>query len=395
MPIPYAALDETKAAPKGVPFRVYGIWGDAFLQDEALKFLLDVLIEADARDFNLDVLDGETAKIADVLAATANYPFLSDRRVVVVKRAEKLEGLARAEAADSKKKSAKSGPSPAQKLIEGLKNVPETTALILARTPETPEPGDKPGERCINANVDKAIEDEKRGLLVNCAVPAKNVEFVARILEFQARKREIPLARGAANHLVERCGNNVAFLIGELEKCALAAGIGAPVTLPIIDAMTRPQLGDTVWDLIDFIGTKQGGKAIAALRELYERGEAPEKILGALVPHLRKLLQARTFLDLGLPLDRSLGSRLPAHVGAQLPSEYKENLALQFASNAWNAPKLAAQAKRFNVAQLSRALELALEADLAGKGIEGDGGFDSKDNSRAGLEILVAKLCGV
>jgi DNA polymerase-3 subunit delta len=396
MPIPFAAFDHTKAIDKnGAPYRVYGLWGDAFLQDEALKLILELSLDPDARDFNMDVLDGETTKITDVLATAANYPFLSDRRVVVVKRAEKMEGLARGE--DSgKKKSSKSGQSPAQQLTAGIKNLPETTVLVLQRTPETPDIGEKPGERCINANIDKAIDDGTKGsigLLVNCVVPSKNTAYAAGIIEFQARARGILMARGASAYLVERCGTDIAFLIGELEKCALSAGIGTPVTPAIINEMTLPQLQDTIWDLMDFIGSKQGGKAISALRELYERGEAPERIMVNIVSLLRQLLQARTFLDMNLPLNASLTKMIPAHIAAQLPSEYKDNLAMQLPSQSWKAPKLAAQAKRFTVPQLQRALELAFEADLASKGIEGDGGFESKEASSAGLEILVAKLC--
>ncbi|RYG53088.1 hypothetical protein EON80_33080 [bacterium] len=114
-----------------------------------------------------------------------------------------------------------------------------------------------------------------------------------------------------------------------------------------------------------------------------------------IVSLLRQLLQARTFLDLNLPLDASIGRRLPPHIAAQLPTEYKDSLAMQLPSQGWKAPKLTAQAKRFTVPQLQRALEMTFEADLASKGIEGDGGFESKDASSAGLEILVARLCGV
>lgn len=379
-------------ARDGSPLPVYGIWGDAWLQDRVVASLVETALGDGERDFNFDQLDGEGAKVADILAAVGNLPFLSDRRVILVKRAERVEGLGRGEGevpAKAKKKAA-SGASAAVRLAGGLTSLPPTTVLILARTPESVEAGEKAGERCLNAALDKTIDDV--GALINCSIDPKNSSLVAGILESEARARGLKLERGAAAYLCNRCGTDIELLLGELEKCALRAGLSLPVTPAVIDEMTRPALGDTIFDLTDALGERNGGKAIATLRELLERGEAPEKLMATVVSNLRQLMQARAFLDLNLPLDGSLARRLPPEIAEQLPKDGRDNL-VQALNSQWIARRLNTSARRFSSAQLRRALELALEADLAMKGIEGDGGFDSKSSSAATMEIFLARLC--
>ena len=390
MTINYAAFSDKRALDrKGAPHRVYGVWGDAYLQSRVIQALLGWSLSDDARDFNLDTLDGESTSVSDVLAAAGNLPFLSDRRAVVVKRADKLEGVSTATGGAKKKKT---DASPAARLAEGIEKLPPSTVLILARSPETPEPGDKPGERCLNAALDKIVDAQ--GLLINCMVPPKAMPVAISIVEAEATAKEIILARGAAAHLVGRCGTDIAALLSELEKCALRAGIGRPITASVIDEMTRPMLQDTVFDLTDSIGARQGARALRSLQDLLGAGEPPELVMALIVRHLRQLLQARALLDEGLSLDGSAARRISPQLMAQLP-QGRDNLATALQSQHWMGGRLSSQARHFSVGQLTRALELAFEADLSAKGIEGNGGFESKDESRASLEILVAKLCAL
>ena len=389
MTINYANFDAKRALNrKGEPQRVYGVWGDAYLQQRVIQSLLEWSLTDDARDFNLDTLDGESTNVSDILAATGSLPFLSDRRAVVVKRAEKLEGVATGGGAKKKK----SDVSPAARLSEGIEKLSDSTVLILARSPETPEPGDKPGERCLNAALDKIIGDN--GVLINCLVPPKAMPVAVSIVENEAANKEIILARGAAIHLVQRCGTDIAALLSELEKCSLRAGLGQPVTAAVIDEMTKRTLHETVFDLTDSIGARQGAKALSSLQDLLGAGEPPELIMSLIVRHLRQLLQARSLLDAGLSLDGSAARRISPQLMAQLPAG-RDNLATALQSQSWMGGRLNNQARHFSTAQLARALELAFEADLQSKGIEGNGGFETKDESRASLEILVAKLCAL
>lgn len=393
--LPYAALSKKKILTHdGTPRRVYGVLGDGFLQRKVLDALLGWSLDAESRDFNLDAMDGEGSTINDLLARCGNLPFLSDHRVVVVSRAERLEGLHRVgESDDSPKpkgKAASKAGSPAKRLGEGLKNLPATTVLILLRTAETPDPGARASTpRCINANVDKVLEGDAEGLIVDCTVSAKDARTPMAVVQNEAEARGIPLAPDVAPFLVERCGHDIALLLCELEKCSLRAGPGNLVTRGIVEEMTRRKIQETIFDLTDALGSKHTAHALGMMRELLEAGEAAPQILAMLVRHLRQLLQARSFLDAGVTLDSSTLRRLPAELAAQLP---KDNLAAFLQNQSWAGKRFTSQARNFSVAQLQAALQAALATDLAMKGIEGDGGAETKKEPDLLLELFVAQL---
>lgn len=425
--LPYSQFAPNKVLSKNgsqrVPLRVYGTLGDAYLQELVINALIGWSLDADARDFNMDRLDGESTSIGDVLSRCANLPFLSDRRVVLVQRAERLENINRVageggdegdegddesastddanpaapESAGGKKAGKPKAPStPVKRLSDGLKTIPTSTVLILSRTPETPEPGARKTQtRCIHATVDKVIEakdDGERGLIIDCTVGAKSGATAAAILNSEASRRGIALSDHAAEHLVNRAGNNIAGLLNEMEKCALRAGNEA-ISPAIIDEMVRRAPQDTVFDLTDALGDRHGPRALTMLRELVGGGEPPELVLALLVRHLRHLVQARAFLDARLPLDGSLASRMPPSLAAQLPRNGRENLATMLQSQNWMGRRLAAQARNFSTPQLQSALEAALRTDLAMKGIEGDGGAEGPKQSELLLELFIAQLC--
>jgi DNA polymerase-3 subunit delta len=180
------------------------------------------------------------------------------------------------------------------------------------------------------------------------------------------------------------------LLFNELEKCALRAGIGSPVTAPVIDEMVKRAPQETIFDLTDAMGERKTARAVGLLRELLGGGEAPELVLSMLVRHLRQLLQARALLDAKLPLDGSAAGRMTPALAAQLPREGRDNLANLLQSQSWLGRRLAAQARNFSSEQLQQALAAALAADLAMKGIEGDGG-----PPELLIELLVTRLCTV
>jgi DNA polymerase-3 subunit delta len=386
--LPFSAFKQDKVLTKQGPRPVYGTLGDAFLQKRVLNALLDWTLDADARDFNLDTVDGETNSISDVLSRANNLPFLSERRVVVVTRAERLEGMQRSGDSDDSKSSKGKG-SPAKRLVEGIEKLPATTVLIFSRTPETPEPGTRASTlRCVHATVDKAID--KAGLIIDCTIGPKNAQLATAVLENEAQSRHIPLSRDAASHLVTRAGNDLALLFNELEKCALRAGLGNAVTPAIIDDMVKRAPQETIFDLTDAMGDRKTPRAIGLLRELLSGGEAPELVLSMLVRHLRQLIQARALLDARLPLDSSVASRISPALAAQLPREGRDNLVNLLQSQGWLGRRLASQARNFSTEQLQHALAAALATDLAMKGIEGDGG-----TPELLIELLVTRLCTV
>ncbi len=420
--LPYSAF--TKSPPKDQPRRVYGVVGDAYLQNRVVAGLIARVLDADSRDFNLDTVRGNTSSVAEVLSLAANLPFLAERRVVVVTEIEKLENIGKitalgsasapdsdadeseseseaptseAPVEDGKKVSrgATKTASATKMLSDGLKNLPPGTTLILIRTPETPDINARKKEaRLINAALDKIIEakDGGNGIIVNCIIDPKDSRVAVTLLQSEASERRLALSPGIAEQLVERCGTDLQLLLNELEKCALSAGNGA-ITSEVVAEMTQPALHNTVFDLVGAIIERRGAPALDIVRQLFAANVSPEQLLGLLISDLRLLFQARALIDLGITNAGAIASMAPAQ-RSQFPDSGMVAL-LSNPGQSFRANKMLSQARRLAAPQLQSALEMAFETDLALKGVTGDGGFlPAKNASRASLEILIARLCG-
>ena len=408
--LPYTDFKKAKVLPNGAPLRVYGVLGDGFLQKRVIDALLEWILPPEARDFNLDTLDGENATLTDVWACCGNLPFLADVRVVLVQRAERLENLYRLDERPTRKKTAaktpkkastksKASPTGQDKLLQGLQNLPPTTVLILSRSAETPEVGSRiEKESCIAEVVDEAINSsEIPSLFINCLLTGKNKNRAVPILQNEAERLHIPLESDAAGYLVERAGLDIWQLLNELQKCASRIGEGEIVTTNIIEEMVRPALQDTIFSFADALGSRQTAHAIGILRELLASGEAPIVLLSRIATHFRYLLQARAILDAGIAIQPGMGYRLAPELAEQLPdrpfyekpSDGYDNFVKLCDGSAWRGRRLAEQAQNFTTEQIQGGLQYALSADLAMKGIEGDGGGAAEEVHAMLLELTV------
>jgi len=377
----YTALKKSTAFKNDQPFRCYGVMGDAYLQQRTVAFLLEQILPADEREFNQDILNGESTNANELLAKAGQLPFIASHRVVIIRSADKMDGVGRAAAGETKSKSTKVL-SPGQQLAEALKNIPPSTVLIVMRSPETPDGFGKFTPRCLNANLDKIIESQ--GVIINCLVGQRDQAIPVRVITDEAQSRGIQLEQGAAVHLANRVGYDIGLLLTELEKCSLRVGIEGVVTKQVIDEMTRRKPQETIFDLLDAIGARQTSKAMTLLRELLDGGEVPERILATLVSHLRRLWQVRAMMDQKIPLNAGSMEKVSPALAAQFP---EGGIVEKFSGFSWKINQLQGQARAFSQAQIQAALERTFETDLAMKGIDEDGG-----TSELLLERLVMRL---
>ena len=122
-----------------------------------------------------------------------------------------------------------------------------------------------------------------------------------------------------------------------------------------------------VFDLSDRMAEKQGGEAVAVLRRLLLQGEAAQKLLAMLGTQYHNTLAVKDMLSRGYTA-KEAASRL--------------------SMNPYAAQKCAAQARRYTNRQLSKALELLLNADIAQKKRRG------KDLSDL-LEVAILRICAM
>jgi DNA polymerase III delta subunit len=312
---------------------VYYLFGE----DEPAKglFIDELKKRLGVDEFNLTELAGEAADAAaEAVSAASTPPMFSERRLVVVRRAD--------------------FGAPALRLVaEYLRDPLPSTVLVLAATAGWPDAKD-PAAAAARA-------------LGGCvSFRAMGEDDAARRLREEAKKLGFDLAPAAAELMVEESGSEWGVLRAELGKLALYVQ-GKPAATPEDAAAClgwRRRVN--IWDFPRAVQKRDAVQALELLRGLLEEGEDAYSLLPKVRSALNAQLKAKRLLKAGVPQDQAF---------------FKLGL-----KRGWDSGFFDWTAK-VKEPQLVRALRACLdtEADLKSKSWL-DGAVE--------LETLVLKACG-
>jgi DNA polymerase-3 subunit delta len=275
--------------------------------------------------------DADTAAVAD---AAQTPPFLSDRRVVVVRDvgAYSTDGL---------------GP-----LLVYLDDPLDTTSLVLVAGEK------KPGTKLVNAV-------KKVGHILEAGPPAQRSGRSAWLTD-QLRGATVNLDPAAAQRLDAHLGEDLGRLGSLLAILAAAYGVGAKVTVEDLEPFLG-EAGDVPpWDLTDAIDAGRTADALSALLRMMGAGERhPLQLLGSLHGHYARMLR----LD-----------------GAGIADEAGAAQALGMKGSTFPARKALSQARKLGHDGVAEAIRLLAEADLDLRG------FERVWPETLVMEVLVARL---
>src|SRR5256886_13045384 len=186
---------------EGAPDAVYYLHGDEdVLKDEAIRALVDRVLDAGARDFNLDQRSAGDLDPEAFHSLVNTLPLLAAARVVVLRGVEDVRKTSKVR----------------QALVHYLQAPNPTTLLILVQGA-----GDPPDAELARLATSVAIQP----------LPGPRVrKWVAH----RARQLQLTLEPDAAELLGESVGNDLRPLAGELDKLAAllagrtGGGAGAP-----------------------------------------------------------------------------------------------------------------------------------------------------------------------
>jgi DNA polymerase-3 subunit delta len=275
------------------------IHGDELHQKcAALKARLDALLPPDVdRGLALVEYDGTRPpdqggpSIAAVLEDLATLPFLSDRRVVVIRDADNFISAHR-----DRLEAYFARPAPTGTLILECAKFQKTTRLAkLAPT--------------IGADVCECRKLAGRAL----------VDFVVA----EARHRAKSLDAATAARLVDLIGPDTGFLAAEVEKLALYAADRPSISNADLDALVGQTREERIFATMD---AAAAGRTTEALRMWHQvlasDPDAPYRAVGGMLYKVRGWLTAHRLLAEGMPLpaiaprvgawgrDRELGDTL-------------------------------------------------------------------------------------
>jgi DNA polymerase-3 subunit delta len=311
---------------------VYLIYGDEdLLLERAVRRLRSRLAEVADLDFNLETFDGETADADDVIQAANTLPFMSDKRLVIVRNVDKL-------------------PSAGLNALADYANDPaESACLVLVAR-----------KIARNTRLFKAV-DARKGAYEYKA--PKRGEYPAHVaLMFRERGRTV--SADGAELLVRSVGRDLRRLQSEVEKVVAFTGQRTSLTREDVEAVISSTAPVSVFDLTDAVGARDCRGALRLLADLVGQGESVHGLHAMVVRHVRMLLSARALLDRGLP-----ASALVREIGMA----------------EWQARKVAQQAGRFSAEDLVAALRRAAEAELRMK--------TSQADARLVLERWIVGVC--
>src|SRR2546427_391967 len=307
------------------PEALYYLHGDEdVLKDEAIRALVDRVLDPGARDFNFDQRSASDldAEAFDSLVNTP--PLLAAARVVVLRGVEDVRKTSKVR----------------QALVRYLQAPNPTTLLIL---------------------VQGAGEDaELARLATSVAIEPLPAPRVHKWVAHRARQLQLTLEPDAAELLVESVGNDLGALTGELDKlAAVVAGRtdGGRATRDDVAALVGARPGQTLQDLIDAALERRAAAAARMIEPVLEQaGMTGVRILMALGTALIGTALARAELDGGTPPGRLAGALL-GHLRATRP----------FGLGSWEqtAARWAGWATHWSAGSLRAALRLALDADRA------------------------------
>lgn len=302
---------------------------DPILVDQALDALLADLTGANATQLVIEEIPPEAA-VSNVLDVAQTPPFLSDRRVVLVRNAGRFK-------ADE-----------VQPLVEYIAAPMPSTLLILVA-----------GGGATPTRLAKAIKDH--GHVIDASTPTGKAK--ASWVQDKIRKGPVKLDARAVSILIDHLGEELGQLDGILDALAAAHGEGAHLGPDDITPFIGVGGAAAPWELTDAIDSGDTATALGQLRRMLgPGGRHPLVVMATLSRHVGALLR----LD-----------------GADVTNEADAARLLGMAP--YPAKKALAQSRKLGSAAVLRATKLVADADADLRGA-------SAWPNEIVLEVLVARL---
>jgi DNA polymerase III subunit delta len=236
------------------------------LKDEALRALLDRVLDPSLRDFNLDQRSAGQLDSDALYALCTTLPMMADRRVVVLREIEALKRKPKVRGA----------------LLDYLARPAPDTVLVLIQ----------------GANEDGEDKEIARAAVTVACEPLPE-DRVLKWLERRAKGLGLELPDDAARHLVRAVGGELAWLAAELDKLA-ALPPGEPFTIDRIGELVGVRHGETIYDWRDAVLEDRTGPAVRLIGPLLDQpGNSGVKLAGVLGTSLVGVGVARSYMDKG------------------------------------------------------------------------------------------------
>ncbi len=304
---------------------------EEYLKEDALRRIKETLIKPEFSQFNYDLLSGKEISGRDLLNKLLTLPVGEGKRLIVIRDAQKLN------------------PSVKERVIEYLKNPSQTSCLILW-APKVD----------LRKKFYTTIEKQGESVIF---YPLRNRELSLWIRNYLFRRKQ-KISVDALDLLMERVGNNLGEMAGELEKLLIHIEKRREINLKDVESLVGAVKTYTIFALTDTIGKKREKDALGILSRMMDEGTSATEILYMVVRQFRFLLRTKNLLE----------------------KKFSENKIIQaLALRPFVVRNLVFQARNFSLEKLIESFENLLQAEVEIK--------SSIKTPRMVLELLILKLC--
>ncbi len=244
---------------------------ETFLKLQAINEITERVLGGMDRGLAVSEHDGETAKLADVLDDLRTLPFLTERRLVVLRDADDFISEYR------------------DKLEQYLENPTPTGVLLM-------ECGSFPATTRLYKRV-KAI-----GEVIKCE-PVKAREVPAWLIERSRKAYGVQIDQRAATLLGELIGAELGRLDSELQKLALYVGERKRIEAADVENLVGFHKEEKVWGIISAIAAGDQAGALCLWEEVWQTDKAaPGRAVAGIALTVRRLLTALRAQETGASL---------------------------------------------------------------------------------------------
>lgn len=284
---------------------VYLVAGEeSYLVSGVVNALRQAALAGAVPGLNEDQFNAAEHDVGRVLAAARTLPMMSRRRLVIVQQLQEWEpksGAAEDDGGRSK------GNDAFDRLLEYAKTASPSTVLVLVG-------------RGLDKRRKLVATALREGWLVSCD-PLSRHELPAFVARTAARLGG-KLEEGVADLLAELAGPDLAPLADAVERLCLYAGEETITDAMVLENVVRLR-AKTVWELINAVGRRDTGAALAALEDVFDPGESV-RLVGLLAWSTRQLLRFEAARERGLsPPEAAQQAGAPPFKARELAQQVK------------------------------------------------------------------------
>lgn len=234
---------------------------EAYIKSTYIDLTINTILTKDEQAMNLDVFTADSKNIDLMEDAMDTLPFLSERRVVVIRNKLLLK----------KKMDGKT-----EGLIDAIDRMPESTIVIISD-----EDYDK------SSKLYKKIKKVGQIIEFNTLDESELIKFIARRL----KKYDLEIDVKTARYMIEYVGADLSLLTQEIEKLSSYKIGEERVTFADIDDCCTKSLENKIFELVDAIGRKNKNRAMKLYHDMIISRVQPMSILSMITRQFRINLQ--------------------------------------------------------------------------------------------------------